>query len=320
MKLAPQYEFNDEQDKALRKARRLEYISLAYLVSVILLMYTVMGSSQAMKTAWVEDCLSLIPPICFLFGTYVCWRKPTKHYPYGFHRVISILFLCTALALLLMGAFLLFESVRNLVLQEHPTIGMKEYFGQDIWLGWWMILVLLWGTFPPVILGLAKMKPAKILNDKILMTDAQMNKADWMTAAAAIAGVLGIGFGFWWADSAAAALISLDILKDGWKQTKDAVTGLINRAPTSVENGYLDLPDKVRATLLKHSWIADAEVRLHEQGHVIFGEGFIKSANDGAVSPEQLRGAMREIRDLDWRLQEFCLTVYPHTSAEEISS
>lgn len=195
MKLAPQYEFSEEQDKALHKARFLQYLSMAYLISVIILMYIVMGSSQAMKTAWIEDCLSLIPPICFLVGAHVCWRPPTEHYPYGFHRIVSVLFLCAALALLLMGAYLLIDALIKLGKQEHPTIGMKEFFGQDIWLGWWMILVLLWGTFPPVLLGHAKIKHAKTLHDKILITDGKMNKADWMTAAAAIGGILGIGMG-----------------------------------------------------------------------------------------------------------------------------
>ncbi|WP_373085492.1 cation transporter [Sneathiella sp.] len=309
MNLAPHYEFSNMQIKALRKARILEYVSIVYLISVIVLMYIVMGSSQAMKTAWIEDCLGLIPPICFLIGNHICWRKPTEHYPYGFHRVISILFLCAALALLLMGSYLLIDALIKLVEQEHATIGMKEFFGQDIWLGWWMILALLWGTFPPILLGRAKVKYAKTLNDKILITDGEMNKADWMTAVAAIAGILGIGMGFWWADAAAAAFISFDILKDGWRQTKDAVTGLINRSPTSLENEYLDLPDKVEKKLLSYEWVEDAQARLCEHGHLIFGEGFIKTKDRNPISPSDLLIAMKEVRDLYWRLHGFALTV-----------
>lgn len=311
MKPAPQYEFNDEQKHALRRARMLEYVTLAYLISVIILMYMVMGSSQAMKTAWIEDILSLIPPLCFLVGTHICWRKATQHFPYGFHRVISILFLCAALALLLMGAYLLIDAGIKLWKQEHPTIGMKEFLGVDLWLGWWMIPVLLWGTFPPIFLGLAKIPHAKTLNDKILITDGKMNKADWMTAVAAILGVLGIGVGWWWADAVAAGFISLDILKDGWRQTKDAVTGLINRAPTSLENEYLKLPERVEATLLEFPWIKKAEVRLYEHGHLIYGEGFIATKDHQHLAPDTLRMAMEKVRHLDWRLQGFTLTVAP---------
>ena len=41
-----------------------------------------------------------------------------------------------------------------------------------------------------------------------------MNKADWQTATGAIAGILGIGLGLWWADSLVAALIAMIVHKD----------------------------------------------------------------------------------------------------------
>lgn len=311
MKLAPQYEFSPEQDRALRKARILEYLTFAYLFVSIALLYTVMGSSQAMKAELVEACLALIPPFCFLLGARICWRAPTERYPYGFHRAVSILFLYASLALLGMGAYVVVDAVIPLIKQEHPTIGMKEFFGRDMWLGWWMILVLLWTTFVPIALGLAKIKHARKLNDKILITDGKMNKADWMSSAAAIAGVLGVGTGLWWADAVAAAFIGLDIFKDGWRQTTDAVTGLLNRSPTSLDNKYLDLPEKVRQTLLQYDWVDEANVRLYEHGHLIFGDGFIEAKNAGALRPDDLRQAMKDVRSLDWRLQEFSVTVTP---------
>ena len=61
-------------------------------------------------------------------------------------------------------------------------------------------------------LGRAKMKLAQKLHDKVLYADADMNKADWMTAVAAMVGVAGIGIGLWWADSVAALVISASIL------------------------------------------------------------------------------------------------------------
>lgn len=312
MKLPHESEYDTEQCKALRKARILEYLSLAYLISIIIMMYFVMGSSQAMKAAWIEDCLALIPPICFLFGSYICRRRPTKYYPYGFHRATSILFLCASMALLFMGTYLLINSAMKLISRAHPTIGMQEFFGHDMWLGWWMVPVLMWGTFIPICLGRAKIKYAKILNDKILITDGKMNKADWMTSLAAFVGIMGVGIGLWWVDAVAAAFIAVDILKDGFRQSKDAVTGLINRSPTSLDNGYIDLPDKVKNVLLDYEWIDDAAVRLYEHGHVIYGEGFVASKNNNPVPPEFLAKATEKICRLDWRLQSFSITLMPY--------
>lgn len=289
-----------------------------YIASVVTLMYMVMGTSQAMKAAWIEDCLSLIPPICFLVGSYIFRRKPTQHFPYGFHRAVSILYLCAALALFLMGAYLLIDAMIKLASIDRSSIGMKMFFGHDMWLGWWMILVLLWGAIPPVILGRVKIGYARILNDKILITDGKMNKADWMTAVAAMGGVLGIGYGLWWADALAAAVISFDILKDGWQQSKDAVTGLMNRAPTSVDGGYIDLPKQIQKTLSSFDWIEKVEVRLYEHGRIIFGEGFIHSTHNAPVTADQVREATKAVTDLDWRLQEFALTFAPYETQTQM--
>ena len=70
------------------------------------LLVLVLGSSQAMKTAWIEDLLSLIPPIAFLLAVRFNTRGPTRRFPYGFHRTVSIAYLCSALALFLMGTYL----------------------------------------------------------------------------------------------------------------------------------------------------------------------------------------------------------------------
>ena len=133
----------------MSKARRLEWLTIAYLVSAVVLLALVLGSSQAMKTAWAEDLLSLIPPIAFLLAARFNSRSPTGRFPYGFHRTVSIAYLCSALALLVMGAYLLVESLVKLVTAEYPTINSVELFGQTIWLGWLMLPALAWRPCPP---------------------------------------------------------------------------------------------------------------------------------------------------------------------------
>ena len=73
---------------------RLEWISILYLLSAIVLLYFTLGSSQAMKAAWVEDILGLTPPIAFLVASRVRNRKPNDRFPYGYHRATAIAYLC----------------------------------------------------------------------------------------------------------------------------------------------------------------------------------------------------------------------------------
>src|SRR5690606_24826206 len=110
-----------------------------------------------------------------------------------------------------------------------------------------MILALAYSAVGPVILGFKKLPLAKKLHNKVLYTDAQTNKADYLTAGAAALGIIGIGFGLWWADAVAALVISVDIVHDGFTQISTAITDLMNRTPRRVdEKDYDELVFKVQ--------------------------------------------------------------------------
>lgn len=144
----------------------------------------------------------------------------------------------------------------TLIQAEHATIGTVVLFGHQVWLGYLMIAALLWGTFPAMVLGRVKLPLAKKLHEKNLYTDAKMNKADWMTAAAAIFGVLGIGMGWWWADAVAALFISVDIVHDGYTNLRQAVFVLMDQVPKAVSNQKTDpLVEEIKETLAKQNWI-----------------------------------------------------------------
>jgi divalent metal cation (Fe/Co/Zn/Cd) transporter len=148
---------------------------------------------------------------------------------------------------------------------------------------------------------------AEQLHNKVLYADAKMNKADWLTAGAAMVGIVGIGFGLWWADSAAAAVISLDILKDGADNLRRAVADLMDETPTTVDRDAADpLRDELLSTIKGLEWVEDAEVRLREEGQVYFGEAFVVPS-DTANLTQNIEDATREARDLDWRIQDLVI-------------
>lgn len=283
----------------LRKARRLEWWTLFWIGSIIVLMGLVAGSSQAMKTAWIEDLLSLVPSIVFLVAIHFERKAPTKRFPFGFHRTNSLAFLISAVALSAVGLTLLVEAGMTLFKQEHATVGPVSLFGQELWSGWLMVAVLVYSVVPPVILGRMKLPIAKRLQDKVLHTDAMMQKADWMTGLAGIAGVIGLGLGFWWADAVAAGLISFSILNDGVKALKSATAELIDGAPRDLESSRIAKD----ANLLKrglHERFPGAKVRLRETGR------FIQAEVEG-VEPERnvdLETFWPGEPDRSWRLDQ----------------
>ena len=255
----------------LRHAARLEWWTLGWMTSVIVVMWLVMGSSQAMKTALVEDVLSLIPAISFLITQRLERRSSSARFPFGFARGHSVAALVAAVALLFLGGFLLFEAALALVSREHFTIAPVTWFGVDLWLGWPMIAALVYSAVPPVILGHLKKPIAERLQDEVLDSDAMMQKADWMTALAGIAGVVGVGFGLWWADAAAAGVISFSIVRDGVKSLRVAVAELMDGTPRAL--GSPDLAEDARtiAGALQRRW-PESSVRLRTAGRYMHAE------------------------------------------------
>ena len=252
----------------------------------------------------------------FLVASRYRHRDPDERFPYGFHRVVTIAFLCAAVALFAMGAFLLWDSVTALLSFEHPSIGTVRLFGTPIWLGWLMLPALVWSAVPAALLGRAKLPLAGALHVKVLHADATMNKADWLTAGAAMVGVLGIGFRLWWADAVAASVISLDILHDGVRNLRTVVADLLDNQPTTVDHDAPDdAPERVRDHLLALDWVADADVRMREEGHVFFGEAFVVPTVTDRL-PERIEGAVEEILALDWLLHDIVLM--PVTRLEDL--
>jgi cation diffusion facilitator family transporter len=302
------HELPPDKHERLLKAVRLEWLSILYLLSAVVLLYFTLGSSQAMKAAWVEDILGLTPPIAFLVASRVRNRTPNDRFPYGYHRATSIAYLCASVALLALGAFILFDSVSKLVRFEHPPIGLVKPFGdRPIWLGWLMLAALAYSAVPQVLLGRIKEPLAKELNDKVLYADAEMNRADWMTAGAAMLGVIGIGFGLWWADSVAASIISVDIVRDGYKNLRVAGADLMDKEPTVVDASRAEpLPLRIKNELLLMDWVKDAEVRLREHGHVFIGEAFVVPVDDQDLLG-RLERANGQLLGLDWRLHELVI-------------
>lgn len=317
MQIRSGFELPAEVQPELRRAVRLEWATLALMASVVVVVALAMGSSQAMKAAFVEDLLSFVPPAAFLVSTHFRDRAPNEAFPYGYHRSVSIAFLAGAVALTIFGGFIAFDSASTLIARNHPTIGATTLFGRTVWSGWVMIAALAYSVVPPFVLGRLKQRPARVLHDKTLAADADMNKADWLTGGAGIVGILGVGLGLWWADAVAAGIISVDILKDGIQNLKRVVADLMDRRPVTVDGEVSKVPERARAALLGLDWVRDARVRLREEGHVYTGEAFLVTGSfDVAELPARLARAREVLRGVDWRVHDVVLTV---VAAHELS-
>jgi divalent metal cation (Fe/Co/Zn/Cd) transporter len=303
------YALPAEQGGQMKRAVRLQWLTIATQSTVIALMALVMGSSQAMRSAWIEDTLSLIPPTAFLIAARVRRIAPDESYPYGRHRVISISFLVTAITLFSFGLLLLGDSLATLLQGEHPTIGYFWLAGHQVWQGWVMIVVLVYTMVPPVLLGRAKLPLARALHAKVLHADASMNKADWMTAVAAITGIVGISLGLWWADAAVAGVISWSVLADGARALRTVTGDLMDHSPRPVDDQeQFDVVARLDRYLDGLAWVQRHELRLREEGDVCVGEAFLVPRHDTPDLTQKMEQVAADARALDWRLYDLVVT------------
>jgi divalent metal cation (Fe/Co/Zn/Cd) transporter len=292
-----------------RRAERIEWLTIAYLASAIVAIYFTLGNSQAMKGAWLEDMLSLAPPIAFLVAARVSRRPPSARFAFGYHRAVEIAYLTAALALLFVGGFLVVDSALKLLEGTHPTIGLVELFDTQLWLGWLMLAALLWSSVPAVVLGRVKRRLAAELHDKVLHADAKMNQADWMTAFAAMAGVVGIGLGLWWADAVGAIAIGADIVRDGVRYSLAAMRDLLDGRPRRYdEEGEHPVNAELRRVVAETSWIEEAAVRMRDTGHV-FAIDVLAVPVDDDDAVERCEALTERLLDVDWKVQDVSVSL-----------
>jgi divalent metal cation (Fe/Co/Zn/Cd) transporter len=281
----------------MKAAVRLEWWNVFWTITYVATLGLAMGSSQAMKTAWIEDMLGLIPPLAFIIGERYERRAANRRFHYGYDRVNGLGFLVAAVALAAVGLFLLKDAVGALIAQEHVTVGTVRIMGYDVWLGWFMLAAQAYACIPPAIIGHKELPLSQRLRDKLIHTDAKMNKANWQTGLAGIVGIALLGFGLWWGDAVAAAFISFGIIWDGWQALKVALAELNDGIPHDLEGGSREKDARAIEKALKKRF-PGARVLLRETGR------YIRAEVVGAAPPKDWDIDKLDIEGLEcrWRL------------------
>jgi divalent metal cation (Fe/Co/Zn/Cd) transporter len=294
----------EELRAGFAKLRKLEWITLAYQIGAAALVGFSMGGSQAMKTEWLENMLAIIP-VAGVLLTYQTENKQedTKR-PFGYHRAGTVAFVGAAFALAGVGTYLFYDALMKLIHREYPAIGGYTAFGHTFWHGWLMIAVMFVTAVPPMMLARAKTPVAKLLHDKALYADADMNRANWLSNGSGIVGLLLMAWGFWWGDALAALFISFDIMRDGWNNVAKSLSDVMDHHPVDLETDRQDpVVAEVHRALRSLPFVAAEKTLIREHGRYIFAEIFIQPNDRMPPTTEASRRVRAAILSLDWRLQ-----------------
>lgn len=304
---------------AVRRGVRIAWAAIAFQLSAVVLVYLAMGSSAAMKAAWIEDTLGLVPPVAFLVALHRRRRDPSRDFPWGHGRTSTVAFLVASGALAIFGIYIVYDSAHHLLAFEHTTIGTMVVLGEQVWAGWPMVAVMAYTIGPAVAIGHVAKKTAQQIHDKSLYAEGEMLRADWMTAGGTIVGVLLVGAGFWWADGVVALAIGLDVVHDGWTYMKGSITDLEDQRPRSVdEERFEDLDEEVAAAVADLPWVDRVAVRLRENGQGVVGEIWVVPTT-ASIAPARLREAQRAAHSVSWRIQDVVVVPTDALDADELA-
>lgn len=294
----------DELKAGFKKMYRLSWMALAYQIGVTVLVGFTAGGSQAMKTEWIENALAIIPIAGVLLTRNTEIWQPEKSHPFGHHRSGTIAFVAAAFTLACVGTYLFCDSLINLIRSEYPSIGGITLFGYTFWHGWLMIGVMAFTAVPPMILARSKISVAKLIHDKPLYACADMNRANWLSNGAGVIGLVLVASGFWWGDSLAALVISLDIMRDGYGNVVKSLSDVMDRHPVDLETGQQHpIVGAVETAVRALPFVDDERTLIREHGRYLFAEIFIQP--NELMPPATIAGRLvREaVMPLDWRLQ-----------------
>lgn len=174
-----------------------------------------------------------------------------------------------------------------------------------------MIAALAYSLACGMLAGRLKQPVAEALKDRALAAEAKMNGDEWTSEGAAILGLVLVGFGWWWADSAATAIISINILRDAWDSIQAVIADLMDETPNVLgERRLEDLPARVCEAAERYDWVERAAVRLREHGRLVTGDVFlvVRTCDD---LPARIERAGRELATIDWRLHGLTVTPVP---------
>lgn len=171
--------------------------------------------------------------------TYLAVRisgKPADdEHHYGHGKVESVSALGETALLFLLSGVVIWEAVKRLV-EHEPHIVVATN---------WAFVVMAASVVIDFFRARALTRVAKATQSQALEADALHFSSDLWSSLAVIGGLIGVSFGLWWADSAAALTVALLVCVAGWRLGRRTIETLTDTAPVGAVANITDIVEKV---------------------------------------------------------------------------
>jgi cation diffusion facilitator family transporter len=223
-------------------------------------------------------------------GFRISKRPPSRHYPYGYERAEDLAGLVIALVIWGSAVFAGYESYQKL--RSHAGTG-------HIAVGVCGALLGMVGNFA---VSRYKAVVAKRIQSVTMAAEAQHSWLDMISSLGALIGLVGVAFGYRWADPIAGFAVTLFICHVGYEVTHKVVHHLMDGVDpdhlSAAEEAVRQLPGigavRVRGRWLGRSLILDVEGELAGDMTLAAASGIATDVEDA------VHAAVEEARMVVW--------------------
>jgi len=273
--------------------RRPELVALvSVLIGVVLvvgkLVVGLLTGSLGILSEAVHSILDLAASTFTLFAIRTARKPADKEHPYGHGRAENLAAFTEGIVLLVTAAVIAFEAIRRLAEGGPPVIPAGYAFVL-------LIVTLFIESGRAVVLRFV----GRIASSEAMLADATDRVADVLATIGVLAGLLGVRMGLTWADSAAALLVAVIIVRAAGRVAWRSGDILIDRAATGAEK-------QLRSAIQGVSGVRDVRsVRVRRSGPNLLGDASIATARmlpleaAGALVDDVKRAARTALPELD---------------------
>jgi cation diffusion facilitator family transporter len=214
----------------------------------------VMSGSLGLLSEAAHSLIDTGATVMTYFAVRVSGKPADEEHHYGHGKVESVSALGETALLFVLAGVVIWEAVKRLVSAEPPEVEATPWaFGV-------IVLSIVVDFFRARILY----RTARKTSSSALEADALHFDSDMWSSLAVLVGLLGIAFGFSWADSAAAIAVSVFICIAGWRLGRRTIDTLTDTAPRGAA-------DKITAAIIRIPGVVGVErLRARTVAEVMF--------------------------------------------------
>ena len=209
--------------QAERVSRRTLAANL--LLSAVKLAAGMMFQSAALTADAIHSVSDSISTLGILVGIRIAKQPPDRKHPYGHGRAETVAAKLLSLLLLFVGANMAYSGIRSLIIGDFSVPGTAALF------------VAFLSIVAKEVMYRYTVKTARAIRSRAMLADAWHQRSDALSSAAALCGIVLARMGYPLMDPLVAVVVSVFILRVGWRIFQDVVDELMD---AQVEESILE--------------------------------------------------------------------------------